>query len=130
LRRGIPQTLQAGKGTISVHELSLIQEMMKVVEEQIRAYEVKKVHLVSLSVGKLMTVVPESLIFCFEILSKGTNLEGAKLEIEEIPVKCRCKDCGEEFLVESFSFFCPKCSGINLEQLSGNEFLIHHLEVD
>ena len=130
MRRGIPQTLQAGKGTISVHELSLIQEMMKVVEEQIRAYEVKKVHLVSLSVGKLMTVVPESLIFCFEILSKGTNLEGAKLEIEEIPVKCRCKDCGEEFLVEAFSFFCPKCSGINLEQLSGNEFLIHHLEVD
>lgn len=113
-----------------MHELSLIQEMMKVLEEQVEAHKVKKVHLVSLSVGKMMTVVPESLIFCFEILSQGTSFEGAKLEIEEIPVKCRCKDCGEEFLVESFTFFCPKCDSINLEQLSGNEFLIHHLEVD
>ena len=113
-----------------MHELSLIQEMMKILEEQVKVHKVKKVHQVNLRVGKMMTVVPSSLIFCFEILSRGTGLEGAKLEIEEIPIKCRCKDCQEEFIVELFTFFCPKCESINLEQLSGHEFLIHHLEVD
>ncbi|MEW5800519.1 MAG: hydrogenase maturation nickel metallochaperone HypA [bacterium] len=113
-----------------MHELSMAQEMLNILEEQVKTHKVKKVHRVSLRVGKMMSVVPSSLIFCFEILSKGTSLEGAKLEIEEVPVKCRCKDCGEEFIVESLSFFCPECKGINLEHLSGHEFLIHHLEVD
>jgi hydrogenase nickel incorporation protein HypA/HybF len=113
-----------------VHELSLMQEILKVIEEQVRVNEVKKVHEVHLRVGKMMAVVPSSLCFCFEILSKGTMLEGAKLEIEEVPVRCKCKGCGGEFIVESFVFSCPDCKSGDLEQLSGNEFMVHSMEVD
>ncbi|MEW6378046.1 MAG: hydrogenase maturation nickel metallochaperone HypA [bacterium] len=113
-----------------MHELSLVQELIGVLEEQVRVHTVKKVLRVNLRVGKMTSVVPSSLAFCFEVLSRGTSLEGAVLDIEEIPVRCRCTTCQEEFEVESFTFFCPKCGGNNLEQLSGREFLIHHLEVD
>ena len=107
-----------------------MQEILKVIEEQVRINKVNQVHRVSLKVGKMMAVVPSSLNFCFEILSKGTMLEGAKLEIEEVPVKCKCKECGGEFIVESFIFACPDCKNTNLEQLSGNEFMVHNMEVD
>lgn len=113
-----------------MHELSLIHEVFKVLEEQVKTHKVKKVHQVHLKVGKMMSVVPSSLSFCFEILAQGTSLEGAKLEIEEIPVKCRCRKCGQEFIVESFIFACPKCKKTDLEQLSGNEFMVHNMEVD
>ena len=113
-----------------MHELSLMQEILKVIEEQVRINEVKKVHEVHLKVGKLMAVVPSSLHFCFEILAKGTILEDATLEIEEVPVRCKCKKCGGEFVVESFIFACPDCKSNDLDQLSGNEFMVHTMEVD
>ncbi len=113
-----------------MHELSMMQEVIKILEEQVKTNKVKKVHKVNLKVGKLMSVVPSSLIFCFEILAKDTLMEGATLDIEEVPVKCLCQDCGTEFIVESFIFLCPQCRGTNLKQLSGNEFMVHNMEVD
>jgi hydrogenase nickel incorporation protein HypA/HybF len=113
-----------------VHELSMMQEVMEILGEQIRIHRVKKVHQVNLKVGRMMAVVPSSLSFCFEILSKHTPLEGARLAIEEIPVTCRCRECKEEFTVASFVFVCPKCRGTQLEQISGNEFSIQSMEVD
>ncbi|MCL6584246.1 MAG: hydrogenase maturation nickel metallochaperone HypA [bacterium] len=113
-----------------MHELSLVQELIALVEEQVKAHQVKKVHRIVVRIGKMAAVVPSSLTFCFEILSRGSQLEGAILEIEEIPIRCRCTRCQEEFEVESFIFFCPKCQGSELKQLSGRECLIHHLEVD
>jgi len=113
-----------------MHELSLAQEIIKILEEQIGLHRVTKVHMVKVKVGKLMSVVPSSLLFCFEIASQGTKLEGVKLEIEEIPVRCFCQRCRKEFIVESFVFSCPKCQGTDLKQISGNEFYIHSMEVD
>ena len=118
------------KVNVIVHELSLMQEVFKIIEEQVKVNKVSKVHQVCLKVGKMTAIVPTSLSFCFEILSKGTMLEGAKLEIEEVPVRCKCKECGEEFIVDSFIFICPECKSTDLEQLSGNEFMVHNMEVD
>lgn len=51
---------------------------------------------VTLEVGKLAAVVPDSLRFCFDIYAKDTMIEGAELEIIEIPVRAHCRDCGDE----------------------------------
>jgi len=37
-------------------------------------------------VGQLSAIVPESLSFCFEVMTSGTELEGAKLNMEVIPL--------------------------------------------
>ena len=66
-----------------MHELSLMQEILKVIEEQVRVNEVRKVHEVHLKVGKMMAVVPSSLSFCFEILSKGTMLEAPNWRLKK-----------------------------------------------
>ena len=59
----------------------------------------------------------------FKAQTKGTPLEGMKLDIEEVPVKIRC-ECGFLGLVrvmEHVHFVrCPKCNNIS-EPLIGNE---------
>jgi len=51
-----------------------------------------RVERVNLKVGRLSAVVPSSLRFCFEIITKDTALAGAELRIQEIPVVARCRE--------------------------------------
>ena len=62
----------------------------------------------------------------FKAHTKGTPLEGAELEVEEVPVKIRCK-CGftgRVNVMEHIHFVrCPQCNEI-VEPLTGNELQI------
>jgi len=113
-----------------MHEFSLAINIFDIVLETVQKKQIRKVYTIKLDVGKLMAVVPESLIFGFETVSEGTPLEGAKLEIDEIPVKVRCKKCGTESEINEFIFMCPKCNGVDLEMLSGQDMQITSLEVE
>ena len=46
-------------------------------------------------------MVPDALAFAFEVLKEGTMAEGAKLEIEELPVRCYCRGCDRETALEN-----------------------------
>ncbi|MFZ0218407.1 MAG: hydrogenase maturation nickel metallochaperone HypA, partial [Candidatus Dormiibacterota bacterium] len=49
---------------------------------------------VKLEIGKLSGVMADSVRFCFEIVSAGTPLAGASLEIDEPAGSARCRACG------------------------------------
>ena len=49
--------------------------------------------VVTLRVGQLRQVIPDSLAFYFEIVSRDTLVEGARLEQVVVPVRMRCEDC-------------------------------------
>ena len=84
---------------------------------------------VNLKVGKLAAVVSDSLRFCFEIAAKETPLEGAELNIEEIPVLARCKTCDAEWTIEGPAFNCEQCDSGQIEILSGRELNIESIEI-
>ncbi len=87
------------------------------------------VERVNLKVGKLAAVVPDSLRFCFEIITKDTQLEGAELNIEVVPVQAKCKDCGAEWTIDDPVFKCEKCGSGSLEIVSGREIEISSIEI-
>jgi len=112
-----------------MHELGLMQNIVDTVQDYARKNNVRKVVKVMLEVGQVSGVVPESLEFCFEVCTKQTMLEGARLEIERIAAVGTCKTCGEGFDLLTHSFSCPKCGGIDWEMVSGRELIIKGLEV-
>ena len=77
----------------------------------------------------MSAVVPSSLRFCFEIAAKDTQLAGAELDIEEIPVRARCKACEAEWTIEGPAFNCEKCDSGQIEILSGRELNIESIEI-
>jgi len=113
-----------------MHEFSLAVNIFDIVLDTVQKQNIHKVYTIKLDVGKLMAVVPESLIFGFETVSEGTPLEGTKLEINEIAVTVRCKKCGTESEIDEFIFMCPKCNSVDLEMLSGQDMQITSLEVE
>jgi hydrogenase nickel incorporation protein HypA/HybF len=113
-----------------MHELSIAQNIIEIVEDNIKTVENPKVNFVFLKVGKLSNVLVDSLTFGFDTLIQGTNLEGAKLLVEEIPIKLNCKNCEKEFETNKFAFQCIYCGNTNLEMLTGNELTVSEIDVE
>ena len=86
--------------------------------------------VVSLRVGALRQVVPDTLDFYFGFVAKG-RLRGARLEQELIAARLRCANCENEWEIELPVFMCPTCGhGGAVEVASGNEFEVESIEVE
>ena len=113
-----------------MHEMSIAQSLLEIVEDTLKENPHSKLKKVVVKIGELVAVVPDSLDFCYKALTAGTPLEGSELEIEIIPVAALCQDCGKEFKVDSFFFICPHCESTNVKILSGQELRVSELEVE
>jgi hydrogenase nickel incorporation protein HypA/HybF len=111
-----------------VHEMSIAQSLLEIILEQVDLHRLESVKVITLQIGEMAAVVPESLTFCFDMLSKDTIASGAVLEIETIPVVARCSNCETVFQVEDLKFVCPDCGEVALEMVSGRELCLASLE--
>jgi hydrogenase nickel incorporation protein HypA/HybF len=113
-----------------MHELSIAQSIIEIVEDNIRPIRIKKVKSVTVKVGRMSNVLPDSLIFGFDSLIIGTSLEGAELIIEDIPVKIKCRKCLNDTEIEHMNFICASCGSTDFEMLSGRELSVGEIEVE
>lgn len=109
-----------------MHEMSITRNIVSIVSEHARE---RKVTRVRLEVGKLSAVIPEAIRFCFDVVSKGTVLEGATLEIIELPGRARCRACGSEVELHTIVTACS-CGSRDLERRQGDELNIKEMELE
>ena len=110
-----------------MHELSIAQAVVTIAS---RHADGRRVRRVELTVGHLRQVVPTALEFAFILLTDGTELEGAELVIEEVPVTGRCRACDAETTMSDFPLRCAACGGLDVELVSGEELLVDALELE
>jgi hydrogenase nickel incorporation protein HypA/HybF len=110
-----------------VHELSLSSAIVNTVVKHAAG---RRVTVVSLRVGQLRQVVPDTLEFYFGFVARDTVCEGARLEQELVPALLRCGDCGQTWEVDFPVFRCPACGSAGADIESGNEFEVESIEVE
>ena len=103
-----------------MHELSITQSVVDAVTERTGSAEVVSVRL---RVGRLSGVVPDAMRFCFELVTAGTPLEGAVLEIEQPEGRACCRSCGAEFALTDAVLLC-RCGSADVEVLAGRELAV------
>lgn len=113
-----------------MHELSIVENIFKIIENNTSKYNFEKVKIINLKIGKLSAVAPSALLFAFEILSKDTKFEGAKININEVPIMVFCKKCNKENIIDSHNFSCPVCKFKDTEIISGRELYIEDVEIE
>ena len=64
-----------------MHEMSLAEGVLQLVEDGARANAATGVTAVWLEIGALAQVEVEALRFCFDAVTRGTVADGARLEI-------------------------------------------------
>lgn len=109
-----------------MHELGITQNVVAIVAEYANGTKVKRVLL---EIGKLSAILPDAVQFCFDICTQGTVLEGAKLEILEIPGLAKCRQCGAEIPLEK-PFGSCRCGSAHLDLIAGEELKIKEIEIE
>jgi hydrogenase nickel incorporation protein HypA/HybF len=113
-----------------MHEMSIAQSLIEIIEEEMEKHGAKALRSVRLHIGQLSAVVPEALSFCFEVITEGTALQGARLNMEIVPLRGHCRGCGAEFEIVDYAFVCPSCGSTRIETTAGQDLSIVELEVD
>jgi hydrogenase nickel incorporation protein HypA/HybF len=108
--------------------MSLVEAACEEVSRLGSAGEIR-VEALHLRLGALSGVVREALEFSFDLAAAGTAVEGARLEIEEVPVAVRCPHCGERQLPSLQHFRCPVCDTPTPEVVRGRELELTALEI-
>ncbi|MGQ3686090.1 MAG: hydrogenase maturation nickel metallochaperone HypA/HybF [Candidatus Loosdrechtia sp.] len=110
--------------------MSITMSMMDIVKYHMVENGVKQLKKLKIRIGKLTAIEPESLIFCFEVYTRNTSMEGAILEIENTPLIGRCNNCRKEFYREEYFSNCPVCNSEVVENISGRELDIISIEAE
>ncbi len=113
-----------------MHEFSVVQSLMGLIEENVRKNNAKSVSKVVVKIGKLSGIEPHLLKIAFDTFKEKTVCENAELEMIIQDVVAKCEDCKNEFIVEDNRFVCPICKSFNLNIIDGEDMYLMSLELD
>jgi len=109
-----------------VHELSLCRAIAGIARRHAGG---RRVHRIGVRVGALRQVVPETLVYCWSMVSDGTDLAGSVLDVEPVPARLACRDCGHEQELAELVIRCAGCGGDRVALVAGEEFLLTTLDL-
>lgn len=123
-----------------MHEASVVANIVDAVLEELKNYEVRKVHSVTLIIGELTQLGTEQMEFAYEILTENNLLRGSKLIIEPESVVLRCDSCGYEGPADRLDngdysgqeipvLCCPRCGG-SVEVLKGEACRVKCMDIE
>ena len=113
-----------------MHELSIAQEIIRIVSDQQKQHQFKSVEIIKIKAGGLSGIDPHALEFAFGIVSEGTCAEQARLDIESEKIKSACRKCGHSADNTHIFSTCPKCQSLDVALQASPSFEIVALEVE
>ena len=113
-----------------MHELAVCQGMLRQVLDIARREQAQGVTRILVRIGPLSGVEPQLLAQAFSIASAGTTAAAAVLELECLPVRVRCEQCGAESDATANRLLCGACGDYHTRLLSGDELLLVRVELE
>jgi len=112
-----------------MHELSLAENIIQIIEAAAVAQQFERVRVVWLEIGCMAGVEPDALRFCFDAAAHGTVAQDARLEIVETSGCGTCLDCGSTHPVSMLLDACPACGSYAVEVVGGKAMRVKELDV-
>lgn len=117
-----------------MHELSVVEKFVETANAFAEEKGIDHVKMVTLVIGAYTGVLPKYVEMYFDSLKEGTRLAEAELIIEESPVECFCRNCGEVYQPEApedhhedHDMKCPACGKEEYDVLQGRELTIKEI---
>jgi hydrogenase nickel incorporation protein HypA/HybF len=109
-----------------VHELSICNSIVRIVAGHAQG---RKVRAVNVRIGAMRQIVPETLVYCWSLVTESSELAGTELLVQRVPAKIRCGACGREQVLDEPVLKCDGCPDGRLDLVEGDEFLITSLDL-
>lgn len=121
-----------------MHEGSITTQVVESVLKEANHRNAKKVVRVDLVLGALTFLNPEQVRFWYDILTKGTIMEGSELFLEEKEGRVHCTSCDYEggfkyiddptLHVAMPTLQCPRCDSL-VEIVSGKDCVVKSVKM-
>ena len=113
-----------------MHEMSILMEVLRVVDEIADKNDIPAVKSIVIESGELSGVVPAYMTEYFPIIvADMPRYKNTELNMITIPGRAICDDCGRGFNVVEHEGRCPNCGSENKTVISGEEFNIREIVV-
>jgi len=112
-----------------MHEMSLVEGIRAIVEDQARVHGFARVTRLRLEIGRFAGVEKSALEFAWDVVMHGSVAEGATLQMIDLPGRAMCFDCTEVVEINDRFDPCPRCGGGRLLPEGGDEMRIKDMEV-
>jgi len=113
-----------------MHELSVTESVLEIACKHAEKARAKKVTDIYLVIGRLSSIVNDSVQFYWNVISKDTLCEEAKLHFKREPAKLICLECQTEYTLDDDLMPCPNCGSAKIRVLSGDEFNLDSIEIE
>ena len=115
-----------------MHEFSIGAGLVAAVLEELGRRKVPSGALrsVTVAVGALHQILPDTLTFAYATLARDTAAAGSELMLRPVPVTARCRACGWRGGLAVPVFLCGTCASGDLDLLTGRELHLESLEVN
>lgn len=113
-----------------MHELTLCQRALELIEQQAVRHHARKVTAVWLNIGAFSCVERSALEFCFDLICRDTLAEGCELHIEQQQAECWCPMCRQYVtLLSQRVRQCPQCGSDNVNIVADEGLQIKRMEI-
>ena len=123
-----------------MHEVSVVSSLVNAVIDELAKYRVTKVHSVTAVIGDLTNLGEEQMLFAYEIVTRGTVLEGSEFIVEHEPIEVLCASCGYSGPVKTLAdpdfashsipvLSCPDCGGA-IKVVKGQSCAIKCMDIE
>ena len=113
-----------------MHEMGIANSVLDAVRAEAARFPGTYPVKVCVRIGEIAAIDQEALRFCFEALTRETDLESLELQIEVCPRRNRCMACRVDFMVHDYDTRCPQCGQIATVCIGGDELELAYLEVE
>jgi hydrogenase nickel incorporation protein HypA/HybF len=113
-----------------MHEVAIAEGLLDLVCEEAARAAATRVRAIRLAVGPLAGVEPAALTQAFDVASRGSIAEGARIVLDAPAGRANCMGCGADFEVLSRDQPCPTCARHRWLLTRGDELRLVELEVD
>ncbi len=114
-----------------MHELGIVNYVVKQVESIAEENELKKIESVTLEFGEVSGIITAYLYNYWDWYTKKFPLfEGSKLKCETIPAVTWCDSCKKTYPTVEHGKICPFCGSGETWLIQGNEMNIKEIEAE
>lgn len=114
-----------------MHETSIVNSIMRTLEQEFEAEKLTKMKAIHLKVGILSNIEPRLLYNAYEASQMmSPQYHHVQLKIEMTDLKIQCEVCDHITNVQKYRFICENCERPSKNVIQGEEMLIHKVEFD
>lgn len=113
-----------------MHELSVTESILNLAVQHAAKNQASRVTDLYIVVGRLSSIVDDSVQFYWDMLTEKTVCEGSRLHFQRVPAELECLNCANHYQLDADLTPCPACGSAQVKIISGDQFYLDSIEIE